>query len=264
MHKLKRIFMVFSIVVVLLVAFAPLKIFAKSSNIKLPDVRKDMFVYDQGDFLNDEEEKNVNELLVKLEKATTIELAVITIPSLNDLTIEEYANKMANELGIGKKEKDNGVLLLISKNDTKVRLEIGNGLQGILTDSISGRILDNYFVPYRENDEYDKAVSQTVQAVINRIASSEEYDFSIEGVDSSLVVDDDISGSTILIIILVIFVIALALEGITGYLWGTGFGDGIIFLLLECIADSDFTSSGGSSGGGHFGGGGFSGGGASR
>ncbi len=261
MHKLKKIFVIAALVVALIVIFTPLNSLADSSKIKLPDVKKDTFIYDQGEFLNDDEERKVNELLVKLEKASTIEFAVITIPSLNDLTIEEYANKMANELGIGKKEKNNGVLLLISKTDNKVRLEIGNGLQGILTDSISGRILDNYFVPYRENNEYDKAVSQTVQAVINRIASSEEYDFSIDGIDESLVVDDDISGTTVFIIILVLVLIAVVLEGATGYYLGNGFGDGIIFMLLEDI--SDISSSGGGSGG-HFGGGGFSGGGASR
>lgn len=261
MHKFKKIFVIATIVIALIVIFTPLSSLADSSKIKIPDVKKDTYIYDQGDFLNDDDEKTINELLIKLEKASTIEFAVITIPSLNDLTIEEYANKMANELGIGKKEKDNGVLLLISKTDNKVRLEIGNGLQGILTDSISGRILDNYFVPYRENNEYEKAVSQTVQAVINRIASSEEYDFSIEGIDESLVVDDDISGTTVFIIILVIFLIAVALEGVTGYYYGNGFGDGIIFMLLDGI--SDISSSGGGSGG-HFGGGGFSGGGASR
>lgn len=261
MHKLKKIFVIATLVVALIVIFIPLNSLADSSKIKLPDVKKDTFIYDQGDFLNDDEERKVNELLIKLEKASTIEFAVITIPSLNDLTIEEYANKMANELGIGKKEKDNGVLLLISKTDNKVRLEIGNGLQGILTDSISGRILDNYFVQYRESNEYEKAVSQTVQAVINRIASSEEYDFSIDGIDESLVVDDDISGTTVFIIILVLVLIAVVLEGATGYYWGNGFGDGIIFMLLEYI--SDISSSGGGSDG-HFGGGGFSGGGASR
>ena len=100
-----------------------------------------------------------------------------------------------------------------------------------------------------------------MQAVINRIASSEEYDFSIDGIDESLVVDDDISGTTVFIIILVLVLIAVVLEGATGYYLGNGFGDGIIFMLLEDI--SDISSSGGGSGG-HFGGGGFSGGGASR
>lgn len=261
MQRFRKIFVIAAIVVALIVIFTPLSIYAKSSKIMIPDVKQDTYVYDQGEFLNDDEEKSVNELLVKLEKASTIEFAVITIPSLNDLTIEEYANKLANELGIGKKEKDNGVLLLISKTDNKVRLEIGNGLQGILTDSISGRILDNYFVPYRKDNEYEKAVSQTVQAVINRIAQSEEYDFSIEGIDESLVVEDDISSTTIFIIILVILLIAVALEGATGYYFGNGFGDGIIFMLLDEIGD--ISSSGGGHGG-HFGGGGFSGGGASR
>jgi len=109
MHKLKKIFVIAALVVALIVIFTPLNSLADSSKIKLPDVKKDTFIYDQGEFLNDDEERKVNELLVKLEKASTIEFAVITIPSLNDLTIEEYANKMANELGIGKKEKNNQI-----------------------------------------------------------------------------------------------------------------------------------------------------------
>ena len=259
MSKVINIFAKIAVIALLFVSVTYVSINA-ASDVKLPTVLKDTFVYDQANFLNDEEESKINHLLVELEKCTTIEFAVITIPSLDDLTIEEYANEMANKLGIGKADKDNGILLLISKTDSRVRLEIGNGLQGILTDSISGRILDNYFVPNRENDDYDKAMSETVQAVINTLSASEEYEFSIEGIDESIVVDTT-PDYVYVITFISIIVLAIIVEAITGYWWGNGFGDGLVVLALKGLGDH--YSSGGSSGG-RFGGGGFSGGGASR
>lgn len=258
MSKIINIFAKIAVIAMLFVSVTCVSVNA-TSDIKLPTVLKDTFVYDQGKFLNDEEEKKINHLLVELEKATTVEFAVITIPSLESLTIEEYANKMANKLGIGKADKDNGILLLISKTDSKVRLEIGNGLQGILTDSISGRILDKYFVPNRENKDYDKAMSETVQAVINTLAASEEYEFSIEGIDESIVVDTT-PDYVYIITFIIIIVLAIIVEFATGYWWGNGFGDGLVVLALKGLGEH--YSSGSS--GGRFGGGGFSGGGASR
>lgn len=226
-----------------------------------PAVKKDVYVYDQGKFINEDIEKSINNLLVQLEEKTEIEFAVITIPTLNDLTIEKYAVELGNALGIGKAEEDNGILLLISKKDTKVRLEIGKGLQGIITDSVSGRILDDFFVPAREKDDYDKASLNTVQAVINYLAESEDYDFSIDGINTEITVEQEQETPwyEILMIIVGIIVLLILLEYITGKIWGDGFGDGIVFIILHFASDS---SSGGSSGG--FGGGSFNGGGASR
>lgn len=235
------------------------------SHLLIPTFLEDVYVYDQGEFISDDQEKTINNLLVQLKEQTTVEFAVITVPSLNDLTIEQYAVRLANKLGIGKAEEDNGILLLVSKTDTKVRLEIGRGLQGFITDSVSGRILDKYFVPSRENDNYDEACFNTACAVINTIAESGEYEFSgIEGLDQNLAVgakeDDELTtGEVIGIIILII--ILLIVEWITGNLFGDGFGDGIVFLILRCIGSSH--SSGGNRGG-SFGGGRFNGGGSSR
>lgn len=234
-------------------------------SVLVPEVLKDTYVYDQGNFISDDQEEVINHLLVQLEEKTTIEFAVITIPSLNDLTIEQYAVRLGNKLGIGKAGEDNGILLLVSRTDTKVRLEIGPGLQGFLTDSKCGRILDKFFVPSREKDQYDDACFNTVNAVINAIADSEEYEFSeIEGLNKELAVEadesDEITASDILVIILVIIGLII-LEFVTGYMFGYGFGDGIVFMILNAVLDSK--SSGGSSGG-SFGGGRFNGGGSSR
>ena len=237
-----------------------------AAQIQVPEVLKDMYVYDQGNIISDDQEAVINNLLVQLEEKTTVEFAVITIPSLNNLTIEQYAVKLANTLGIGKVGEDNGILLLVSKTDTKVRLEIGRGLQGFLTDSVSGRILDKYFVPSREKDNYNDACFNTVNAVINCIANSEDYEFSgIEGLDPEIAVEETdgklTAGQVIGIIALIIFL--LILELITGRIFGDGFGDGLVFMILHIILSSRSGGSGGSRGG-SFGGGRFNGGGSSR
>lgn len=232
--------------------------------IQVPEVLEDTYVYDQGNIISDDQEAVINNILVQLEEKTTVEFAVITIPSLNDLTIEQYAVKLANTLGIGKAGEDNGILLLVSKTDTKVRLEIGRGLQGFLTDSVSGRILDKYFVPSREKDNYNDACFNTVNAVINCIANSDDYEFSqIEGLDPEMTVETEdklTAGQVIGIIALIIFL--LILELITGRIFGDGFGDGLVFMILHILLNS--RSGGGGSRGGSFGGGRFNGGGSSR
>ncbi len=223
----------------------------KEDNLQIPEVLEDTYVYDQGNFIDDNIEKDTNKFLDELEEKTQIEFAVITIDSLNDMTIEQYANKLANTLGIGKEKEDNGILLLISKTDNKVRLEIGNGLQGIITDSISGRILDQYFVPLREEDNYNQAVYDTVQATINVIKTSGEYDFEIENLDDEKQVQE-ITETEIIVFIIIILALII-LEFVTGYIWGDGFGDGMVFLILSSMGSSS------SSGSGHFGGGSFGG-----
>ena len=157
------------------------------AKIPIPKVEKDVYVYDQDNIIDDETERKLNMLLIQLESKTTAEVAVITVPSLLDMEIEDYSYELANTLGIGKADEDNGVLLLISRSDTRVRLEIGKGLEGCLNDSKCGRILDDYFVPYRENDEYSKGTDQTVQAVASVIAK--EYNTTSD--DLLLVIDKD-------------------------------------------------------------------------
>lgn len=229
--------------------------FGSKKNIPIPEVQKDVYVYDQDDMIDDETEQNLNKLLIQLESKTTAEVAVITVSSLLDMEIEDYSYKLANTLGIGKAGEDNGVLLLISKNDKKVRLEIGKGLEGCLNDSKCGRILDDYFVPYREKEEYSEGTYQTIQAVASVIAK--EYNTTLDGIEKDYDQEmqekesKQIQKIILIIIIIVIIVIIVVVCDIQ-------FFDGA---LIGALGSS---SSGGGGFGGGFGGGGFGGGGASR
>ncbi len=258
---MKRKIALYSTIVLLLLSCFLTGCTPSEEQIVVPDVLQDQFVYDQGEFLDDQVEEQINNLLVQLEEKTTIEFAVITIPSLNDITIEQYAYRLGTELGIGKAEENNGILLLISKLDTRVRLEIGVGLQGILTDSVSGRILDNFFVPYRDEGKYDDASLNTVSAVINYIADSEEYEFSgVEGLNEEIALEaeEEMTTAEAILAFIILMIILIIIEWITGNLFGNGFGDGLVFAIL-----SSSSSSGGRSSG-SFGGGRFNGGGSSR
>lgn len=232
-----------------------------SEKIPIPTIEKDVYIYDEDNIIDDDVEENLNKMLVELEEKTEVEFAVISVESLLDRSIEDYANNLFNTLGIGKKGEDNGILLLFSRSDEKVRLEIGRGLEGCLNDSKCGRILDDYFVPYRENDEYTEATKLTVNAVLKVLC--EEYDITITGLNTeSIQIEepDELTLGQWVIIIVIIIILLIVLEWITGRIFGDGFGDGIVFIILECLGDS---SSSGSSGGG-FGGGFSGGGGASR
>lgn len=224
--------------------------------IPIPTVKKDVYVYDEDNIIDDDIEKQVNALLIELEKQTGAEVAVVTIESLLDKEIEDYSYDLANTLGIGKKDEDNGVLLLISKSDERVRLEIGRGLEGCLPDSKCGRILDDYFVPYREKDEYSEGTYQTIKAVVSVVAK--EYGISSIGEVSDELANEieqkqkEANEKALKIIITLIIIVIIL------FICDQKFLDGAIFSALL----SGSSSSGGSGGG--FGGGSFGGGGATR
>lgn len=224
---------------------------ASSEKIPIPKVEKNVYIYDDDNVIEDDVEKKLNAMLVELEEKTSVEFVIVSVKNLLNQSIEGYANNLFNTLGIGKKEKDNGVLLLFSRPDTKVRLEIGRGLEGCLTDSKCGRILDDYFVPYRESDEYTKATELTAKAVLSVIAK--EYNIEIDGVDESQL-DEELTEKDDFLVLLLILVLFIVLV--------------FVIIDLVCGKDSDFSGDdtffGGGSSGGGFGGGFSGGGGASR
>lgn len=221
-----------------------------SKEIPIPKAEANVYVYDDDNLFDEPLEEQLNSMLIELEKKTTAEFVVNTVESLLSKEIEDYSITVANGLQIGKKNEDNGVLLLISRSDKRVRLEIGKGLEGILNDAKCGRILDEYFVPYRDNDEYSEATKLTIQAVINEIAK--DAGVSIDGVNESITAPEptEIQWGWIIFIILAIIIILIIIDRCT---------DGAVIAIL-----SDISSSSGSSSGGGFGGGSFGGGGASR
>ena len=95
-------------------------------------------VSDFAGILDESAKSELNSLITQTEQKTSAEIAVVTVPTLEGITVEEYAVKLFKQWGIGKKGKDNGVLVLVVPSERKVRIKVGYGLKPILPDGLAG------------------------------------------------------------------------------------------------------------------------------
>ena len=124
-------------------------------------------VTDNAQILSDETRKAVTANLKAHEEKTTNQIAVLTVPTLDGVSIEEYAVTVFNTWKLGQKGKDNGVLLIVAPKDRKLRIEVGYGLEGTMTDGIAGSIIRNAITPFFKNNDYDRGIDEGVRAIIN-------------------------------------------------------------------------------------------------
>lgn len=127
------------------------------------------FVSDFANVLTSEQETQLNAKLEAEEKNTSNEISVVTINSLDGDSIENYAVKLFEEYKIGKKDKDNGVLLLIAVADHKLRIEVGYGLEGALTDSESSSIITSDITPLLKQSKYFEGINKGTDSIIKSI-----------------------------------------------------------------------------------------------
>jgi uncharacterized protein len=123
-------------------------------------------VVDNADLLKNATRDRVSAVLKAHEQATGNQIAVLTVPTIGDESIEEYAVKVFESWKLGQKGKDNGVLLVIAPKDRKLRIEVGYGLEGTLTDAAASRIIRNVITPQFKAGDFDKGVSDGVDAII--------------------------------------------------------------------------------------------------
>ena len=133
------------------------------------------FVSDYANIFSTQGKITLEQKLFSLNGSTTIQIAVVTITSLDDETIESYAVKLFKEWGIGQKDKNNGVLFLTAINDRKVRIEVGYGLEGVLTDAQSNGIIQNIVLPEFRNSNYEGGIIKGTDAIISVVQSEADY-----------------------------------------------------------------------------------------
>lgn len=210
------------------------------------------YVSDWAGVFTPEQKAELDQRIAAVKQARGAELAVVVIPSLKGGQIDDFTSKLFAQWGLGEKGKDNGVLLLAAIEDRKLRIEVGYGFEGVLTDAGTGRIQDEYIVPRFKEGNYAQGLSDGADVLL-KVMSGEALPEAVAGNASS------VGGIVFMLIFTVIFILILkgAMRGAKGGggMGGRGGGGGF----------SSGWSSGGSSGGGGFGGfsGGSSGGGGS-
>jgi len=212
------------------------------------------------DFAGVMDRGNVQELesiLRGLKSKTGIEIAVVTVKDMGGADENTYAVELMKEWGIGSKELNDGILLLAAVQERRLRIEVGYGLEHIITDGTAGQIRDRYMVPYLKKNDYNTGLTQGALAVATVIAEDKGIKLGV----STPVTQRSPSRRTSsrglgpLVNLFVIIVIILLMSGRRG---GRG-------LLMGLLLGSMLTGGrrggyyGGGFGGGFGGGGGFSG-----
>lgn len=126
-------------------------------------------VIDQANLLSPAVKKDIDLILQTEEEKTSNQIVVVILNSLNGYTIEEYSYQLGRFWGIGQKDKNNGVLLVVSMEERKIRIEVGYGLEGVLTDKIAYEIINYTIKPNFKANQYELGILKAVNEIIASI-----------------------------------------------------------------------------------------------
>ena len=204
------------------------------AQLEIPTIK--MWATDLTNTLSESELEDLNIRLKTYEDSTSNQLVALMIPTLGGYPIEEVANEIFTKNKIGTKKNDNGVLLLIAKNDRKLRIEVGYGLEGVLPDALCSSIIRNVIVPRLKAEQYYLAISDGINAIISAIGGEYIADKSNE--------EESPVSALFVILLILLFIFVFRRGGVipggvyrSGGFGGWGGGGG-------------FSGGGGSSGGG--------------
>jgi uncharacterized protein len=231
---------------------------------------------DETGMLSPAQVQDLENRLVAFDRSSSTQIVALMVPSLNGLTIEEYADRIGEEWGVGQKGKDNGIVVVIKpkigSERGRARISVGYGLEEVVNDAVANRIVDRIMIPYFKENRYYEGLSEGVNVLID--LSNGVY--TSEGVRK--VQQRDVSYFPFFIVIFFI-IISLIWRRKSRRYYSTGRGSGTGGFLTGMLLGSmmshrgssgswgNFSSGSGSFGGGGgfggFGGGSFGGGGAS-
>jgi uncharacterized protein len=140
----------------------------------IDDIQAKNYINDYANIIDQPTEDLLNFKLYEYEASTTHQISVFTVNDLDGDYIEHYSIKLAEKVKLGTKKNDNGILLLISKNDRQMRIEVGYGLEAVVTDGVSSKIIKTALTPNFKNGEYSLGVKIATEDLM-RIASGEVY-----------------------------------------------------------------------------------------
>ncbi len=230
--------------------FIQLKAFAEE--LQIPAPVGDIYVQDFAHVLSETEKAELQNVGRSIEDQTTAQVAVLTVETLGESTIEEFANEVFRQYGIGSKEENNGVMLVLAMNERKIRIEVGYGLEGRIPDGKAGRILEEYAIPYLKNNQPNSAIIETYKVLANEVFAEYGIEGNVPVPDPPAAVEEGMGIPSWLVIIVVIVAIILDMKF---------FGGSLTYFLLSILSRGGGRGGGGPRGGG---GGSSGGGGASR
>lgn len=168
MNKIKKLALFFAIILIFPISI----VFGADQNIKnIKDIQPTGFFNDFTNTIASDSAQNIESTLSAYSAQTTNQIVVVMIDTLGEEDLSQYANELFRDWGIGSKGKNNGVLFLIAKDDRKMRIEVGYGLEGDLTDIETKHIQDDIVAPFFKQGDYFSGINAGVDAMISGIGT---------------------------------------------------------------------------------------------
>ncbi|WP_269715262.1 TPM domain-containing protein [Caulobacter sp. NIBR2454] len=223
-------------------------------------------VVDEANILSPQTEAALTERLAALEETTGRQLVVATLPSLQGYEIEDYGYQLGRHWKIGREKEDDGALFLVAPNDRKVRIEVGYGLEPVLTDTLSSVILQTQVLPRFREGDMEGGVVAGAEAVLEQLSLPEEAAKAkvAQAAEQPERHSKGGAGAAVIIGLLIFFFITRLLPG--GRRRRGGLASALPWIILGSLGNGRGGGGGWSGGGGGWGGGGggsFGGGGSS-
>ncbi|MFC3607558.1 TPM domain-containing protein [Stutzerimonas tarimensis] len=217
-------------------------------------------VVDSAELLEPPTEARLTQMLAAHEGATGEQLVVVTVPDLQGGSIEEFGIALGREWGIGQEGEDNGALLIVARDDRRVRIEVGYGLEGRLTDAQASVIINRIIVPAFQQGEFERGIVEATEAMIQVLGGEP---LAGPGMQPVMPMRGEQPAAWPALLLLVMIVLSFLSFGGRG--GGRRGGVGRAALMGAMLGGMGRGMGGGGFGGGGFGGGGggFGGGGAS-
>lgn len=130
-------------------------------------------VVDGANILSSSTERQLEQVFTDYERSTSNQVVIATIPSLQGLTIEDYGVQLARHWQIGQKDKNNGIVLIIAPNEREVRIEVGYGLEGVMTDALANQIITSIILPHFRDGRVEDGVMRGAEAILNVLAGND-------------------------------------------------------------------------------------------
>lgn len=203
------------IIKILIILFIILNTFTISS-LAVVNPTEDFYVNDYAGLLDRETKNYIINANKSLCSQTGAQIVVVTIPSLENNSLEDYATELFRNFGIGDKTKNNGILLLLALEERQFRVEVGYGLEGILPDAKTGRIQDEYIIPYLKQNKWNEGIKNGFSAFLEIVAS--EYNVEVGAQKAVVTENTQETGSDPFTIAFIIPFISVFVGVILGFL----------------------------------------------
>ena len=164
---------IIKIIVMFFIAVSILKV----DSVSVVNPTSDFYVNDYANILDRETKNYIISTNKSLYSQTGAQIVVVTVQNLGGQSLEEYSTELFRKFGIGDKNKNNGVLLLLALEERQFRIEVGYGLEGILPDGKTGRIQDEYIIPYLKQNDWNNGIKNGFSAILQEVTN--EYNVEV-------------------------------------------------------------------------------------